>query len=560
VTEGPDRARELVPLAVAMSVAVAVVAALLWPLPLHLLDQRPLSAFHDGHVWAFRHVARLLVGRDAWSMTVPDVGYPDTALTRYIAWLPAVLAAPLQPLLGPVGAYNVALLLTPALNVGAAGLLLRRIAPRDPIVTAAGALSWALSAYALGSLANGQICKLQMWILPAWAWALTVALEDPRPRRGLVALAVVTFVGSFSEPSYALHLPLLGLAWGAALLVRGIGRGHGRGVLARGVAAVLVCGICLLPARAYYDPRPAPGIVFAHQPATRVDARIVITQPSSVATVRETLLGDTVRDPRPEVCNHPTYLGLPLVLVAIALALLRPGWRLAGFGTAAAGLAFAAGEYLVGDADYVRAGRSMLAMPARALDTIGYPLAASGMYYRLVALAGLGIVVLLVAGLAGRRRAAPIAVIIAALSVADAVRATWGLWPRPVAPLAGQTIFAEIARDPTPGAVLDLPVYHRAQLGSELALATLSHGRATSALPRNVYKDEVPRSGEHDALLRRLVTGDPAAGRAELRARGFAWVVLHTEPRPPELDLAGLERLLGPPRVEGSVLAWSLAR
>jgi hypothetical protein len=392
-----------------------------------------------------------------------------------------------------------------------------------------------------------------MWVLPAWAAALTAVVEGPRPGRALVALALVTTIGSFSVPSYALHLPFLGIAWGLGLLVRGRGR-----ALRRGLLAALVTGACLLPARAAYDPDPPAGTVMAHQPATRVDASIVLTQPSPVATIRETLLGDTPRDVRADVCNHPTYVLIPMLLVALAVGFLRPGWRVAGAATLGVGLAIAAGEHLVGDHDYVRVGGAILAMPARLLAAYGYPLAASGMYYRLAAMAELGVVVLFATGLAGRRGAGVIAGIVAALSVADAVRSTGGLWPRPSAPVAGAATFVAIAADPEPGAVLDLPVYYRAQVGSEMVLATLLHGRASTALPRNVYKDSVPTSGVLDEELKRLVQGDPAAGRATLRAQGFRWVVLHTEPRPPELDMPGLEHLLGPPRVDGTVRAWRL--
>ena len=75
-------------------VAVAVTLALLGVVPWELRHQRLVGAFHDGHVWAFDHLARMLVGLEPLSGQTSRIGYPGPVLGRFIGWVPALLAAP----------------------------------------------------------------------------------------------------------------------------------------------------------------------------------------------------------------------------------------------------------------------------------------------------------------------------------------------------------------------------------------------------------------------------------------------------------------------------------
>lgn len=126
----------------------------------------PVSAFNLPHLWAFDHAARMLVGERPWSLQTDVVGYPGPVEARIIAWAPILMTVPLRPLLGPVGAYNLVLLLAPTLAGLAAFAWLRRLVGPG-VAAVAGALPFATSPYLLGCLAAGQICKAQIWLLPA---------------------------------------------------------------------------------------------------------------------------------------------------------------------------------------------------------------------------------------------------------------------------------------------------------------------------------------------------------------------------------------------------------
>jgi hypothetical protein len=122
---------------IAAVVALALSTALLWPMPLHLTEHMVDGFFHGGHVWCFAHMAEMLHGSADWQ--TDQIGWPYEVQLRFIAWAPAVLVAPLQELLGPIGAYNVALLLSFPLAAICATWLLLLVDVR-PMAAAAGGL------------------------------------------------------------------------------------------------------------------------------------------------------------------------------------------------------------------------------------------------------------------------------------------------------------------------------------------------------------------------------------------------------------------------------------
>lgn len=144
----------LAPLGV-VCVALALSAALFWPLPLMLRQDIPVSAFGDSHVWAFDQIARMLNGEIPWSKVSDRAGFPRERLAPLLGWAPALLSAGLRPVLGPLGAFNLTMLASPALVALAAWAWIRRATGAGRLAAAVGALAFAFSPPNLANLAAG---------------------------------------------------------------------------------------------------------------------------------------------------------------------------------------------------------------------------------------------------------------------------------------------------------------------------------------------------------------------------------------------------------------------
>ncbi|MCB9760621.1 MAG: hypothetical protein H6739_12335 [Alphaproteobacteria bacterium] len=531
-------------------VATAVTLALHHPVLPLARTHVPVSAFHPGHVFIFDHIARMVTGDAPWSLVTERLAYPVGAELRPIAWVPALLTLPFRPLLGPIGAYNAVVWMSPALSALAAWGLIRRLTGAGPLAAAGAALPFALSPFALGCLASGQTAKVQLWALALPLWAASVALE--RPRLGLPLLAGTVVAASFTSPSLTLQLPFaLGLValGGLSLGWRGAARGAG----ALGVAA-----LSMLPAylffRAVTGGHDPDGPVQALQPALRPTLMEDIG--NAIARLRATLLPFPELPVEPTDTAHLTVLPWPILVVALlALPWSRKG-RWIGLGLAIAGFLLASGEYLWWAEGFVEVGGHLLGLPALYLGRLGYPLSDSGMYYRAIATTTLGLSILLAAAAArvGGRRGALLAVLVGLAATAEAVRVTAPLWPRaPYAPIPA-ALAARMAEDPVPGAVLDLPMEHHGNHAEGYMLAAVQHGRATIGAPLLLRPEDLP----HLAALERDVVAaleaeDPDAA---LRALGFRYVVWHPigwDGGPGEADVAAA---LGPGTLEEGVRWW----
>ena len=538
-------------------VATAITAILHGPVLGDLTGRAMTGAFDPSHAWAFDHLARMLYGAASLDHQTERIGFPESAQLRFIAWVPALAVAPLQPLLGALGAYNLAFLLTPAASALFATALLRKLTGASTGVAAGAALAYALCPYALGSLANGQIEKAQLWILPATLLALDAALvraDGPR----LATLAGVMVAATFTDPTLALLVPPAVVPW---VLMRLWGQPQPRATRLRTAALLLgLLAAAMLPAAMYYG--PSRDGLQAFLPASPDPTELAPRYVSPMAQPLELLLGHAARDDSPAAVNHVAYLGWPL-LCALAAASLAP-FRGRGPAWAAVllGALLAMGSTLVLHNGPVTVGGVAVPMPARLLDLLGYPMARSGMYYRAAHIASLGLAVAL-AGVAARsagRRALMIAWLGGLLAVADGVRVTRELWPRPAAPIPAHGALLALRDDPMPGAVLDLPLAVRDEGAGEHLLAALVHGRPTSALPRVSRLAELPHLQAWQASLEEaLALADPAAARSALAGEGLRAVVCRTwllEAEDPTLQ--ALTSGLGEPRMEEEVALWLL--
>ncbi len=530
-------------------VAVLVTSLLHWPLPLHLEGSEVHAHFHGSHVWCFDHMAGMITGTADWSHRTREIGFPETVQLRFIAWVPALLALPFRPFVGPVGAYNLVLLLSPAASALATWLFLQRVVGKRPWVCAGAALSFVLGPYALGCMANGQMAKIQLWIIPLCLWAVSKAIRGPRAWVGLVLAPVFALAGALTSPSTTLFLPLallLFVPWELA-------RSPSKRALGMAALALVLTALALLPARSYYGGLRSTSSIQAFSPGRPPPAGEIL-EPSIVAQPEETFLTQARRDAHPSQSHHVTYLGLPVLLFCLVLCRRRFEGRGAALTLLVGGTLLSMGPHLASGGALVEWGGHTLPLPAMALEALGYPTADSGMYYRAIQLAALGIAILIAGGSGTGPKAIALAWLLGLGQVYDGWRVTDMLWPRDVAPLEGADLLAEMAADPTPGAVLDLPLEAEPYVGGRHMLAAVAHGRATNALPRQNRIAHLP----HLARLDRSLRGDPDGLESRLSALGFRYVIWHRTQDPDPETGTRLEAALGPGRSSDDVVVWSV--
>ncbi len=540
--------RWVLPLLLVVAVAVAAMAWVHWPLPLLLRSGVVRGAFHGSQVWCFQHMADQLSGEQAWSATTSLIGYPNQMRAPTVGWVPALLVAPLQALLGPVGAYNAAVLLSPALCAAITWLFLRRALRAEPWPAAAGALAYSLSPYMLGIVANGQIEKVQAWILPLYLWLLLAVIRGRRPWLALPGLALVTAASALTSPSIAMLIPMAAVVWALGALQ---GDRHARGSrLAWILVALAATAEVLLLVSMYYGDLRAQGVLSAFQPAS-FQATDAQPYPLNVAEPACVFLGACVLGKAESLTgNQVSYLGLSLLLASLVFSRERFRFRGVAWACCAIGVVVSLGPVLVQGGEYLRLGQFPIPLPAMALQRLGYPLAYSGMYYRAILLASLGLAVLLACGTSRLRPpwGARIALALTALLVADGWFATRELWPRRVDPIAGHQLLLKMREDPQPGAVLDLPLGHSTYKGGLRLLAAVVHGRATTGLPQIVNISQCsPMADLHAELEELFALADPQAVHAELSRMGFRYVVRDLLLTRGTWTLDELERALGPP-------------
>ena len=264
---------------------------------------------------------------------------------------------------------------------------------------------------------------------------------------------------------------------------------------------------------------------------------------SPVATL-EGLFALTVPwDPSHAAINNVAVLGWPALFAAILALLLRPRAAFLSVGLVVLGALLALGPS-------VQFASMNWLLPAEILDRVGYPLEQSGMYYRFVQVTALGFAIsCAVLALRWPPYARVIAVVIALLSVGDSIRVTQSLWPRSIQPLPHRALYTQMAKDSTPGAVLELPLAHLDTEGERRLLGQLIHDRATTVLARNMVVRGQPRLEQLDAAVR-----SPSTAKT-LRDLGFRYVLLH-RPRAHAQMYSLLTDRLGSPQEDGGLAVW----
>ncbi len=550
---------------VSSGLTVMVAAALLHPLLPHLTTWHLLGAFHDSHTWVFRHLYDILSGSQPLSLATDGIGFPDRVELRAMGLFPALLALPFQPWMGALGSYNLVLLLSPGLAALAAALFFTRGLGMSRGVATGAALAYGLCPFALGAMASGQVAKLQHWLLPAFLWAISASMRSRRAWGGLAALALLLLMASFTAPSVVVFFPFAGLVWVTALLAASLLRAPAPGQkkawrsgLLRILGILSVGGLALLPARQFYgDLRSGNGPQAFEPHVVQLDPS---ANPSPVARPETMLWQEVPAEHDPRQAIHVSYVGLPFILLALLLSIKPfPGrWRL--WSLVVVGALLALGPRLVvGDSFFLVGGRT-LALPLRYLEQLGFPTARTGMYYRAIIFCSLGLSGILGSALdaLGWRRAWILAWLLGAAQLADGIRITRSLWPRPVEPVPAVDLLRDMARDPRQGAVLELPLESGTWEGGLGMLSAIYHQRATTSLPRQSRR-YLPRVARLMALWERVGSSDDR-GRAQqmLQDAGFRFVLWRPNDHDRREKLELYRSVLGVPVESDGLLLWTV--
>lgn len=523
---------------------------------LRLLD----NPFTGGHVWAADVVSDAL-WQGASVDPTDQAGFPTPRSARYVGWAFLGAAALLRPLWTALPVVHLAGWLGPAL--GGAGLILlaRRLAPGGhPAFQLAGGLLFALSPVTLGAALSGQVENTQTWLLPL----LLLATWEAPTRRALWPLLPPLWALAALTSPYLAMLAGLAAPWVALLRWRqgaGPTSAPSSGLLAN-LAPLGLGALGLLGAGAWLDLGAFDPEATLYRPSYQGQGWPPLwVRPLPVAAL-DTLLTGRVQAQVKAIVLHQPYLGLVLLTGALALG----GQRRRMLPLVALGVVLAMGPRLAWEGEAVRLAGRELVLPGEVVRWLRLPLAHGGQYYRAIVLAHLGLGLMLAAGtarLAGPLRGplAPLAgaALLCLLGTADALRAVSapGLpWPTIDLPVQA---WSTMAADPTPGAVLNLPM-HSTQLrpNHPVRLAgRVVHRRAVSDLPRAWTEppaDPLLAQAWSASLVTPRASLPPLAALAEA---GFRYVVIDLPAIPERRSLdARARQAWGPPSGQADGLSW----
>lgn len=189
-----------------------------WPLPMHLADRFTASPAGDTSVyvwntWVFRHELLERHHSPFTTDTILALGGPaDLSLHNYTVFAD-LLAIPLQPILGIVGAFNAIFLLNFALAGLGMFLLARHLlasTPHATVVAWLAALLFACSPF-LVARGNGHFSLAAAAPIPFFVWYLDRTLRSHRLRDASAAGASVAWA-AYCDPYYAIYCAMLGIA------------------------------------------------------------------------------------------------------------------------------------------------------------------------------------------------------------------------------------------------------------------------------------------------------------------------------------------------------------
>jgi len=334
------------------------------------------GGFFNGHVWVVSHVSEMLSGTVSLNSFTDKMGAPDGADLRLIAWAPVLIAAPLSWVLGAPASTWVVTILGLWVSWVVTSMLIRRLVDVPVRVSLGAASTYVFGAFGLGLLANGQLAKLQLWCLPLLLLCVDKLIRESAVARPTLMVFLASVVMAFTSPSIALVMPP---AVGVWILFRFRRTPRGLWIAA---AALIAAAVGLVPAYIYHS-LPAAGVA-GFVPASPVPGLEPPANLNPVATWSG-LLGVGVRwDRSVSAINHVSALGAAAILAGLVALIRCPRIAAPGVALCGVGVALALGPE-------VEAGGTTWLFPAALLERFGYPLTESGMYYRFVQVAALGL-------------------------------------------------------------------------------------------------------------------------------------------------------------------------
>ena len=505
---------------------LTVAIYLYWPLARDLNTHHLLTLFGDSQVWCSDHIIRMVFGDEPMSTTTARAGYPHNLDVRFNYWAPSLLSAPFRLFLGPLGAYNLIFLLTPAFSALAAYFFLRRATDASPWVVAAMSLTYGLCPYLLSSLENGQIEKAQLWAYPLYLLLLWQALVGPRRWPSMLLIAPIVLAIIFTGAYFGLFIPLVAAPFALGHVVKAKGKRLKTTALA--VCALALTGAPLLLAQGYYLTNAGPSnFVFARvhgQMTGHIDLPSPVAQPSTTF-VRPR----SVPSGQPFSVHHITYIPKPLLAASLLFLLLGARGRLAGSTLALLGLILAFGPRLVMDDFYQTFNGGPFFLPAELLERLHYPTHVVGQYYRAISIAFLGLPLLGAAGLSRFRGrwVIPVALILATATIHDGVKNIGYTYPRIIEEVPGLDALLAMNDSPEDGAVLALPFFSSHSVKGFQLMASTFHGRPSNAMAIHVDSIAAIPYAHWTRQWREISKGDGPSARAFLRKLGFRYIMFN---------------------------------
>ena len=557
------RANQTPPTAFAAIAALALAVLLTWPV---VLFPTKLLLGHPGndtwnHVWGYWWVSEAFI-QGEWPAWTDLLSYPDGGTLYFIDTVQALLVTPIYMLVGPAMAFNMVIIFGFALSAWGSWLLAYKLTG-DAVSSGITMVIYGASPHLLGQAYNGISETMCAGWLPIALWSFLHFLDRPTWRRavGLGSAVAITMLTSWYYGLFAVFAIAVVLIWRAVYQpwiqpwVRSLFRLTGATVV-----GLLLVGPAL---RLFQGSLDAPDALVTRDPEF-VAASLLYHNITDIVAFFE-----PTKVPSPDLLTMygeelviVIYLGwVGIFLVGYALLATR---RHREFGPWLwLGLVF----FIFSLGPYLNVNGGMFEIDGRRVPLPFLPLfdalplfSRISHPFRFVVGVSLAVSVLAAHGLrhmtrhTGMRARLGLVIALSVLALAEFRYGSPATLPVPVSDAAIPMAYTEMAADPEPGAVLDLPmavpnleravyVWYQTEHGRPLTWGLnepmpelLLRNRLTATLIRleaNRAKSLPPNMPELD-----LVIGSHALAR-----QGFRYIVLH-ERLYPEFKLRQVEAVL----------------